>query len=83
MLKKCVEMVSNNRGTDDDYYYLMFDEETGELFIEHSWHYWKPNGIKQGEEKWSLAELKRKKPNIFIKAVNIIETTLFAEKVVE
>lgn len=80
MLKKYIDMVSNNRGTDDDYYYLIFDEETGELFIEHSWHYWSPNNIKQGEEKWTFAELKRKKPAIYEMALELIKNTLFAEK---
>ncbi|HEX8638833.1 MAG TPA: hypothetical protein VF692_12270 [Pyrinomonadaceae bacterium] len=72
-------MISNNRGTDDDYYFLVFDEETAELSVEHSWHNWSPDGIEQGSKNITLAELKRKRPAVYQKAVDLI-TSLFPKE---
>ena len=72
MRRVYLDMISNNRGTDDAYYYLVFNEETAELFVEYSWHNWSPRGIDEGSENITLAELKRRKPSVYQKAVNLI-----------
>ena len=73
MQKAYIDMLSDSSTRDDDYYYLMFDEETGELFVEHRWHYLPYSGpANQGQVNMSLAELKKDKPGVYQKAVGII-----------
>lgn len=74
MRKVYLDLISNSRGTDDKYYFLIFDEEAGEIFVEYSWHNWSPKGIDQGSENISLAELKRRRPDVFQKAADLIIT---------
>lgn len=78
MLKTLIRLISNTRGTDDDYYFLVFDEETGAFLVEHSWHYWSPRKIDQGERTMTLSEAKQKIPGIYQEAVELIKSKLFS-----
>lgn len=81
MRKAYIDMLSDSSGRDDDYYYLMFDEETAEVFVEHSWHYYKyARPAKQGSSKMSLADLKQEHPDVYQKAVVIILAGFPAEQ---
>ncbi|MET0751859.1 MAG: hypothetical protein ABWZ66_00680 [Pyrinomonadaceae bacterium] len=80
MRKVYLDMTSSSNGWDDTYYYLVFDEEAAELYIERSWHNMSPKGIVQGSENITLAELKRKRRNIYQKVVDIITTSFPHEK---
>jgi hypothetical protein len=79
MRKVYLDMISDSSSRDDDYYYLVFDEDAAEIFVEHSWHYWSPREINQGSENITLAELKSISTNIYQKAVDII-TALFPSR---
>ena len=54
---------------DDDYYYLVTDENDGSTYIEHKWHHWRPSGVDQGTEKLTLAQLKRKSLQAYYAAI--------------
>jgi hypothetical protein len=75
-----LDLITNSRATDDDYYYLTFDEDTTELYVEHSWHYWKSSSPDQGTEKLSLEEVKKNLPDIYRKAVRVITAVFPSEE---
>ncbi len=80
MRKVYLEMTSDSSGWDDVYYYLVFDEEAAELFVERSWHNWSPKGINEGSENITLAELRRRNENVYQKAVALITALFPGEK---
>lgn len=79
MRKVYLDMTSKGNGWDETYYFLVFDEEAAELYVERSWHNWSPNGIDEGSENITLAELKGRKESAYQKAVDII-TASFPDK---
>jgi hypothetical protein len=63
---------------DDDYYHLVFDEDSATFTVVHSWHYWRPKDVDQGEEHFTLKELKGRDPAIYKMTVTLIRTKLFS-----
>jgi hypothetical protein len=73
MRQAFLHLRSDAQGTDDDYYWLVFDEESAELLVKHSWHYLRiGRSADEGSEQWSLSRLKKEKPEIYAKAVALI-----------
>lgn len=80
MRKVHLHTTSSGNGWDETYYFLVFDEEAAELYIERSWHNWSPNGIDEGSKNITLAELKNRKGDIYQKAVDIITASFPGKK---
>jgi hypothetical protein len=80
MQKVYIDMTSDSSGWNDTYYYLVFDEESGELYVERSWSNWSPNGTKEGSENISLTELKQRRDDVYQKAVKLIMTIFPSEE---
>jgi hypothetical protein len=72
-------MISNRSGTDDDYYFLIFDEDSANLFVEHSWHYLKSSHTEEGSEKITLSDLKTLEPGVYRRAVAVITAAFPSE----
>jgi hypothetical protein len=67
-MKKLIYSRMSGSYDDDDLYYLVRDEETGEFFILHRYHYWRPSGVDQGETRISLEQFEKMDPELFEKA---------------
>jgi hypothetical protein len=67
-------------GRNEDWWYLHFDEQTGEFFVEHNWSYLPVKGQgNNGTAKYSLAEFKEKDGNRYKQLVELIKTKLFEQ----
>jgi hypothetical protein len=74
MLRIPIHSVANAGSyDDDDNYYLMYDHEADEYYVEHQWHHWRPNGVDKGTSKLSMEQLKRDSSSAHEKALAEIE----------
>ncbi|HEV7643311.1 MAG TPA: hypothetical protein VGO50_05145 [Pyrinomonadaceae bacterium] len=79
MRKTHLASISSNKKWNDDDYELVFDDENGELYVEHSWHHIKYGGEnRQGSENITLAKLREENPEIYQKVLDVI-TPLFSQ----
>ena len=72
------EFADSNRAN-EDWYYLEFDEETGEWSIEHHWSHVHIGTLKNdsGDKPYSLMEAKKDIPHVYAKAVELFKVRLF------
>ncbi len=62
----------------EDWYSLEFDEEKGEWFIEHEWHYVRfGRPTKQGIRKYTLLEAKERIPEVYEKSIEFLKVRFF------
>jgi hypothetical protein len=54
---------------DEDWYYLLENEETGEKLIEHSWSHRISGEFISGTREYSIDEFEEKKPNQYSKLI--------------
>lgn len=67
-------------GRKEHWWDLTFDDETGEFFIEHSWHEFRIRGRnREGSESMPLSEAATKDRERYEKAVQIIKSKLFGQ----
>ena len=60
-------------GRDDHWYWLMLDEDTGDVFIEHQYSIFHQNRADdKGTERLSIDELKLNRREIFDNAIRLI-----------
>jgi|RhiMetdeSRZDD1v2_1073273.scaffolds.fasta_scaffold913568_1 hypothetical protein len=71
-------------GRNEDWWYLHFDEQTGEFSVEHEWSYLPVKGEgNNGTAKYSLSEFKEKDADHYKQLVELITTKLFANNPLE
>lgn len=62
----------------EHYYYLVFDEESGALTVEHLEKRFGPRAGDNRERRYTLGELKRLDPQLYEMAITLIKTKLFS-----